>query len=54
VPGVVAQDLNLSTWETEAGRSVEFKASLAYRAMARATQRNPVSTKQKHKMFRTV
>jgi hypothetical protein len=37
-----------STQEAEAGGSLEFKASLVYRASsraARATQRNPVSKK---------
>jgi hypothetical protein len=42
----VAQAFNPSTREAEAGRSLEFKASLVYRVSfrtAKATQRNPVS-----------
>jgi hypothetical protein len=42
---VVAQAFNPSTQEAEAGRSLEFKASLDYRVSSRtakATQRNPV------------
>jgi hypothetical protein len=42
---VVAHTFKASTWETEAGGSLEFKASLVYRVSsrtARATQRNPV------------
>jgi hypothetical protein len=52
---VVAHAFNPSTWEAEAGRFSEFKASLVYRVSsrtARATQRNPVSknkTKQTNK-----
>ena len=41
---VVVHALDLSTWEAEAGGSLEFKASLTYRGSsrtARATQRNP-------------
>jgi len=37
-------------WEAEAGRSLEFEASLVYRVssrIARATQRNPVFKKKK-------
>jgi hypothetical protein len=42
----VAHTFNPSTWEAEAGRFLEFEASLVYRVSfrtARATQRNPVS-----------
>jgi hypothetical protein len=49
---VVVHAFNPSTWEAEAGRSLEFKASLVYRVSsrtARATQRNPVWKKQKQK-----
>jgi hypothetical protein len=45
----VALAFNPSTREAETGRSLEFEASLVYRQSsrtARATQRNPVSTKQ--------
>jgi hypothetical protein len=45
---VVVHAFNPSTREAEAGRSLEFKASLIYRVSsrtARATQRNPVSDK---------
>ena len=48
---MVAHAFNPSTWEAEADRS-EFKAILVYRVSsrtARATLRNPVSTKQKKK-----
>jgi hypothetical protein len=41
---------NPSTWEAEAGRFLEFEASLVYRVSfrtARATQRNPVLKKAK-------
>jgi hypothetical protein len=45
--------INPSTWEAEAGRFPEFKASLVYRVSfrtARATQRNPIwKTKTKTK-----
>ena len=43
---------NPSNWEAEAGKFLEFEASLVYRASsrtARATQRNPVSKNQKKK-----
>ena len=30
MPGVVAQVFNPNTWEVEAGRPLEFKASLVY------------------------
>jgi hypothetical protein len=43
---------NPSTWEAEAGGSLEFEASLVYRMSSRtaiATQRNPVSKKNKNK-----
>ena len=42
---MVVHAFNPSTWGTETGRSLEFEASLVYRASfktARATQRNPV------------
>jgi hypothetical protein len=45
---MVAHTFNPSTQEAEAGRSLEFKASLVYRASsrtARATQRKPVLRK---------
>jgi hypothetical protein len=48
-PGVVAHTFNPSTWEAEAGGSLEFEASLVYKVSsrtARAIQRNPVSKKQ--------
>jgi hypothetical protein len=41
---------NSSTWEAEAGKSCELKASLVYRVSsetARVTQRNPVSQDQR-------
>jgi hypothetical protein len=47
----VAHAFNPSTQEAEAG-GFEFKASLVYKVSsrtARATQRNPVSKKQKRK-----
>ena len=47
---MVAHVFNPSTWKTEAGGFLEFKASLVYRVSprtARATQRNPVSKKMK-------
>ena len=43
---------NLSTWNAEAGRSLECETSLLYRVssrMARTTQRNPVLKKKKNK-----
>ena len=43
---VVAHAFNPQTQEAEAGKSLEFEASLVYGAhsrTARATQRNPVS-----------
>ena len=43
---------NLSTKKAEASTSLEFEASLVYRMSsrtARASQRNPVSKKQKWK-----
>jgi hypothetical protein len=51
-PGVVAHTFNPSTWEAEAGGSLEFEASLVYKVSsrtARAIQRNPVSKKTKKK-----
>jgi hypothetical protein len=47
-----AHTFNSSTQEAKAGKSLEFKARLVYRASSRttkATQRNPVS-KMKEKM----
>ena len=49
---MVAHTFNPSTWEAEAGGSLEFKASLVYRVSCRAartTQRNPVSKNKKQK-----
>jgi hypothetical protein len=49
---VVAHAFNPSMWEAEAGVISEFWASLVYRVnsrIARATQRNPVSKKNKKK-----
>jgi hypothetical protein len=49
---VVVHAFNPSTWEAEAVRFQEFKASLVYKVSsrtARATQRNPVSKKKKKK-----
>jgi hypothetical protein len=50
---MVAHAFDPSTQEEEAGRRIsEFEASLVYRVSsrtARATQRNPVSKKQKQK-----
>jgi hypothetical protein len=49
---VVAHAFNPSTQEAEAGRSLEFEASLVYRVSSRtakATHRNPVSKNQKPK-----
>jgi hypothetical protein len=43
---VVAHTFNSSTWEAEAGR---FLSSRPAWSTARATQRNPVSTKKKKK-----
>ena len=46
---VVAHAFSSSFWEADAGGSLEFEASLVYRAssrIARVTQRNPVSKKQ--------
>ena len=46
---MVVQTFDSNTWETEAGRSLEFEPSLVYRVSsmtARATQRNPVSKNQ--------
>jgi hypothetical protein len=43
---VVAHAFNPSTWEAEAGRFLEFEASLVYKVSSRtagAIQRNPVS-----------
>ena len=43
---VVAHAFTLSTWEAEAGRFLEFEASLVYKVSsktARAIKRNPVS-----------
>jgi hypothetical protein len=48
----VVQTFDSNTWETEAGRSLEFEPSLVYRVSsmtARATQRNPVSKKKQTK-----
>jgi hypothetical protein len=49
---VVVHPFNPSTWEAEAGRSLEFMASLdskeSFRT-ARATQRNSVSKNKKQK-----
>jgi hypothetical protein len=42
---MVAHTFNPSTWEAEAGGSLEFKASLVYKAssgIARANRRSPV------------
>ena len=49
---MVVHTFNPSTWEVEveAGRSLEFEASLVYKVssrIARLTQRNPVSRKKK-------
>jgi hypothetical protein len=59
VQGVGAQDHPWCwtwwcTWETEAGRSLEFEASLVYKFQvsfrtARATQRNTIFKKEKKK-----
>ena len=41
---IVVHTFNPSTWESEAGRYLEFEASVVYRVSfraARATQRNP-------------
>ena len=49
---IQAHTSNSSTWEAEAGRISEFKASLVYQVSSRtakATQRNPVLKKQKEK-----
>jgi hypothetical protein len=46
---VLVHTFNPSTWEAEAGGSLEFEASLVYRASsrtARATQRNPILENQ--------
>jgi hypothetical protein len=46
---VLANTFNPSTWEAEAGGSLEFEASLVYRVSsgtARVTQRNPTVEKQ--------
>jgi hypothetical protein len=48
-PGAVAHAFNPSIQEAEASRSLEFEASLVFRAtfkIARTTQRNPVSGKK--------
>jgi hypothetical protein len=48
-PGMVAHTFNPSIQEAEAGKFIEFEASLVYRVSsrtARATQRNPVSKTQ--------
>jgi hypothetical protein len=53
LPGVVAHTFNSSTWEAEAGGSLELEASLVYRVSfrtARAKQRNPDS-KNETKMY---
>ena len=53
---VVVHAFNPSSWEAEAGGSLEFAASLVYRVSsrtARATQRNPVSKKNKTKNRKT-
>lgn len=42
--------INPETQEAEAGISLEYKASLFYRANSRATQRNPVSGKKKKRI----
>jgi hypothetical protein len=47
--GLVSNTFNPSTWETEAGGSLEFHDSLVYRVNSRtvkATQRNLVSKNQ--------
>jgi hypothetical protein len=52
----VAHTFNPSTWEAEAGKISEFKASLVYRVSsrtARATQRNPVSNNNNNKKNKT-
>jgi hypothetical protein len=51
-PGVVAHAFNPSTREARGRQISEFEASLVYRVSSRtakATQRNPVSKKQKTK-----
>jgi hypothetical protein len=52
---VVVHAFNPITWEAEAGKFLEFEASLVYKVSsrtARATQRNPVS-KNKTKQNKT-
>ena len=47
---MIAYTFNPRTWETEAGRSLEFKDRLVYKAssgIARATQRNLVSKRKR-------
>jgi hypothetical protein len=54
VVAVVAPTFNFITWEAEEGKSLEFQASLVYRASfrtARATQRNFVL---KNKQTKTI
>ena len=49
---MVAKSSNLSTWEAEAGGSLELEASLVYRVSSRTeetTERNHVSKNQKKK-----
>ena len=52
---MVAHAFNPSTWEAEAGRSLEFDTSLVYKVSswtARAvTQRNTVSKRKKKKVI---
>jgi hypothetical protein len=53
----VAHAFNPSTWEAEAGGSLEFEACLVYRMSsrtARATQKNPVLKNQKKKKERKI
>jgi hypothetical protein len=53
---VVTHPFNPSTWEAEAGKFLEFEASLVYRVSsrtARAIQKNPVSKQNKTKQNKT-
>jgi hypothetical protein len=48
----MAHAFNPSTWKAEAGKFLEFEASLVYRVSSRterATQRNPVSKNKNNK-----
>jgi hypothetical protein len=51
-PGVVADNIESSTWEAEAGRSLEFEASLIYVPGQPGLHRETLSRKTKKVWWR--